>query len=226
MSEYASEMRLYDPDSEKPLYLNDDERKLFLEAAEKLENQSHSLLCEVLHWTGCRISEALELTPRRIDIDGRNIRFRTIKKRKYTKHGELKAPVFRSVPIANASGLARSLDLFFQIRKSKKTGVGLDDLLWPNQADPKRPMSRTTGWRIVKKVLDAAGIEGPQATAKGLRHGYGVAMIMGGLDIHTLKKRLGHENVETTAIYMQVLGKEAHSLEEDAWRKANENWGK
>ncbi|MEW7986755.1 MAG: site-specific integrase [Candidatus Thiodiazotropha sp.] len=223
MAEYASEMRLFDPETQERLYLDAKERERFLEAADKLENRSHCLLCEVIHWTGCRISEALELTPRRIDINNRVIRYRTIKKRKYTRQGELKAAVFRDVPISKE--LARHLDMFFHIRKARKTRKGLDSLLWPNQADPKRPVARTTGWRIIKRVLDAAGIEGPQATAKGLRHGYAVAMILGDLDVHILQKRLGHESVETTAIYLQVVGEEAHALEERAWKKANESWG-
>ncbi|MCU7860234.1 MAG: hypothetical protein KZQ86_10500 [Candidatus Thiodiazotropha sp. (ex Lucinoma kastoroae)] len=39
-------------------------------------------------------------------------------------------------------------------------------------------------------------------------------------------KRFGHESVETTSIYLQVVGEEAHSLEERAWKKANGSWGK
>ncbi|MEW8048789.1 MAG: site-specific integrase [Candidatus Thiodiazotropha sp.] len=222
MSEYASEMRLYDPESEERLYLDADERERFIDIADRLENRAHCLLCEVVHWTGCRISEALELTPRRINIDKRVIRYRTIKKRKYTRQGELKAPVFRDVPISKE--LARSLDMFFEIRKARKTRKGIDKLLWPNQADPLRPIARTTGWRIIKRALDKAKIEGPQATAKGLRHGYAVAMILGGLDVQILKKRLGHESADTTAIYLQVVGDEAHKLDGEAWKKANESW--
>ncbi len=222
MAEYASEMRLYDPETQERLYLDAKERERFLEVADKLDNRAHCLLCEVVHWTGCRISEALELTPRRIDIDNRVIRYRTIKKRKYTRQGELKAAVFRDVPISKE--LARSLDMCFEIRKARKTRKGLDDLLWPNQADPQRPIARTTGWRIIKRALDAAGVEGPQATAKGLRHGYAVAMILGGLDVRILQSRLGHESADTTAIYLQVVGDEAHQLDGDAWKKANANW--
>ncbi len=47
-------------------------------------------------------------------------------------------------------------------------------------------MTRSTGWRIVKRVLDQAGIEGRQATAKGGCRGFGAAMIMGGMEIRPL----------------------------------------
>jgi len=74
--------------------------------------------------------------------------------------------------------------------------------LWSNKSEPKKPISRSTGWRIVKSALESAGIKGSQATVKGLRHGYACAMILGGMDIYTLKTRLGHERAETTAIYL------------------------
>jgi len=222
VSQYASEMRLFDPDSGDRLYLDDGERKRFLDAALRLDNHAHRMLCEVLHWTGCRISEALALTPRQINPDKCVIRFRTLKKRKRTRQGELKAPVFRDVPIP--PDLANSLGLVFGIRKVRKSGRGVDLPLWPNQADRKRPMDRSTGWRIIKRVLDTAGIEGPQATAKGFRHGFAVAMILGGMDYRLLQQRLGHEQATTTAIYLQVMGQEAHDMQMEVWGRANKNW--
>lgn len=224
MAEYASEMRLFDPGTGDRLYMNEKERERFIAAARSLDNRSHWLFCELVHWTGCRISEALELTPRRIDTEALTVRFRTLKKNKYTKQGQLKAPVFRDIPLSE--DLILKLDLFFDIRKAKKTGKKVDALFWPNQADPKRPIARTTGWRIIKRALDAAGIEGPQATAKGFRHGYAVAMIKAGMSIYELKDRLGHESASTTAIYAQVVGQDAHELQMQYWEKANKNWGK
>jgi hypothetical protein len=40
-------------------------------------------LCAVLHDTGCRESELLEVTPERVDLTGGCIVFRTLKKRAY-----------------------------------------------------------------------------------------------------------------------------------------------
>ena len=48
--------------------------------------------------------------------------------------------------------------------------------------------------------MAAAGIEGPQACPRGLRHGYGVAAV------------LGHASLDTTAIYTTALGAEAREL--------------
>jgi len=48
-------------------------------------------LCAVLHTTGCRISEALALTPEQLDLPGRAMVFKTLKKRC--------SGVYRAVPV-------------------------------------------------------------------------------------------------------------------------------
>ncbi len=224
MAEYASEMRLFDPTTGDRLYVDEAERERFLKCSNRIHNIQHRMLCQVLHWTGCRVTEALGLSPRRINADKCVIRFRTIKKRKYTKQGELKAPVFRDVPIPK--DVAENLDIVFSLRRNRKSKKGLDLPLWPVRGDQKKPMGRVTAWRIVKRVMESAGIEGKQATTKGFRHEFAVSMILGGMDYRLLQKRLGHERPETTAIYLQVTGTEAYDLQMGYWDKANKNWKK
>lgn len=222
---YKSEMRLFDPATGQQLYLTSKERKRFIDAANELDNRQHRMFCHVLHWTGARLSEVLELTGQRINIEQSAITFRTLKKNKYTNKGELKKPSYRLVPVS--AELINSLDLLYGLRlMKKKKSPGLQKILWESKSDPKKPISRTTGWRIVKRVFERAGIEGVQATTKGLRHGYAVAMIEGGMDIYTLQKRMGHERAETTAIYLQVKGVEAYELQMQYWKRANKNWEK
>jgi integrase/recombinase XerD len=36
-----------------------------------------------------------------------------------------------------------------------------------------------TGWRAVHAVMENAGLDGPHASPKGLRHGFGVANAVG-----------------------------------------------
>ena len=54
-------------------------------------------------------------------------------------------------------------------------------------------MSRPTAWRMVKRVMARAGIKGAQATSKGLRHGFGIAMLSGEkpLPLNVLRDLLG-----------------------------------
>jgi site-specific recombinase XerD len=80
-------------------------------------------------------------------------------------------------------------------------------------------MSRPTAYRLIKRVMSRAGIEGKQATGKGLRHGYGVAMVTAArpLPIHVLAKAMGHSSTKTTEIYLQVIGQEERELFAGAW---------
>lgn len=131
--------------------------------------------------------------------------------------------MYRQIPVPVE--LIDSLDLLFDLRgKKRRCCNSLSLPLWPNQDDPTRPMSRATGWRIVKRVLGVAEITGSQASPKGFRHGFGVAMALGGRDIYTLQRLMGHERPETTAIYLQVIGQEAHDLQMNYWDRANKDW--
>src|SRR4051794_37476589 len=82
-------MRLHDARG-KRLYLTAEERVAFLAAAAKAARPVRTP-CGVLHTTGCRVSEALALTPERVDLAGEALVFETLKK--------LRRGVFRAVPV-------------------------------------------------------------------------------------------------------------------------------
>ena len=75
----------------KRKYLTLNEQQQFLKATSELERPEVRTFCDTLAYTGCRISEALALTPQRIDLSARAITFQTLKQR-----GKVR---FRSVPI-------------------------------------------------------------------------------------------------------------------------------
>ncbi len=186
---------LIDPQGRR-LYLTAAERSAFLAAATKAPREVRSF-CEVLHFTGCRISEALALTVKRIDLDGQALVFETLKKRR--------SGVYRAVPVPPR--LLDTLDLVHGVREARKSRG--DPMLWR--------WSRTTAWRRVKAVMGTAGIGGPHASPKGLRHGYGVAAIGATVPLNLLSKWMGHVAIETTAIYANALGEEQRSIAERMW---------
>ena len=185
-------------ESGRRLYLTPDERQRFREAARAQPDHKTRTLCQLLYYTGCRISEALEMAPERIDWQEQAAIFRTLKKK-----GRNRDKIFRRVPLPAA--YLDELDLIHQL-KGKRPGNGL---LWP--------VSRATAWRKIKGVLELAEIEGAHANPKGLRHGFGVAHALSRTPLPVLQRWMGHSDPKTTAIYMQVIGEEAHQLAGAVW---------
>ena len=96
--------------------------------------------------------------------------------------------------------------LVFDLRARHKRGRDFNQ--------PLRSMSRPTAYRLVKRVMARAGI-----TGKGLRHGFGVAMVTGDkpLPIHMLSRLMDHSDTQTTEIYLQVVGQEVRQLVAETW---------
>jgi integrase/recombinase XerD len=133
------------------------ERDAFLRAAELADRQVRTL-CMTLAYAGCRLSKALALTADRVDLAAGVLVIESLKKRQ--------RGIYRAVPVPPA--LLDALDLVHGIRERQaKRGKGRGDRLWP--------WSRMTGWRAVHAVMQAARLDGPHASPKGLRHGFGVA---------------------------------------------------
>lgn len=192
------EMRLFDATGAR-LYFTAEERAAFLAAARKMPRETRSF-CGVLHWTGCRISEALALTPARIDLSGHAIVFETLKKRR--------KGVFRSVPCP--AEFLDDLDIIHGLRQLQARGGRKQDRLWP--------WSRMTGYTRIMEVIRAAGIpDGPHASPKGLRHGFGVNAVVRGVPLNNLQKWLGHAQLSTTSIYANAIGQEERDIAQRMW---------
>jgi integrase/recombinase XerD len=184
------ELALFDTTGERK-YLCAKEVPRFLNAARQEDGETDAF-CRLLVYTGCRVSEALALTPRRLDPETGRVVFRTLKRR----HS-----IFRAVPVP--------LDLMLALRRIAAARAK-DAPLWR--------WSRQTAWRRVKRVMESAGIAGAHAMPKGLRHGFGVANAEGNVPMATTQKWLGHAKLETTAIYQQAVGREEAALARRVWR--------
>ncbi len=73
------------------------------------------------------------------------------------------------------------------------------------------------GWKHIKSVMALADIEGDHATPKGLRHAFGVRMAQKTRNPRLIQKLLGHKYLETTAIYMDLVGEEERAEVIGAW---------
>ena len=184
-------------------YLNAAERQRFYEALACVDHPAERTFCKLIFWTGCRISEALQMTGGHVDIDAGTVVIRSLK-----KHGRLKGRHFRvlHVPrylvkeLAAVHGLG-CLSSGLHSRTSRR--------LWN--------FTRQRGWKLIKRVMRRAGIDGSRATARGLRHGFGVHAILSGVPQTTLQRWLGHASLETTGIYVAVMGTEERHLARRMW---------
>jgi integrase/recombinase XerD len=169
-------------------YLSGAERARFLGAADRLAPPMQAL-CHVLAYAGCRISEALSLTIHQVDAETLALTIRTLKRRRV---------VFRVVPVPQAV-----------IDRLQLLPLDADGRFWP--------MHRVTAWRVVKATMRRAGIAGPMACPKGLRHGFGVRAAGQNVPPNLIQRWMGHASPATTAIYLDAVGVEERRFASRMW---------
>ena len=177
-------------------YLNTDERERFIRAAAVLDGPTRALCLTLLH-SGCRLSEALNLTIANVQVSERVLLVRSLKKRG--------AMVVRQVPIP--------VELLNLLLALPSCSARVDDQC----SMPLWNWHRTWAWMRIKHTMAIAGIVGPHATPRGLRHGFGVHAVQSGVPLNLVQKWLGHSHISTTAIYTDAVGPEERTIAERMW---------
>jgi len=139
-------------------YLTPKERDLFKEAAMQEDGKTRTFCLMLLH-TGCRISEVLNLIYQNVDYSSKAVTVKTLKQRK--------DGVFRQIPLPE--DYLDELNLVFNFKKNKNLKKFRTKLIWS--------WTRQGGHKKVVAIMKRAGIEGIQATPKGLRHGFAIACL-------------------------------------------------
>lgn len=186
---------LYTADGRRK-YLTASERAAFIRAAYREPRHTRTFGLVMVH-TGCRLSEALALMADRVDMENGALVFETLKKRR--------RGIYRAVPVP--PDLIEALDLAHGLRD------GYVGRLWP--------WSRATGWRRIKAIMASAGIDGPQASPKGLRHGYAIHALHSHAPLNLVQRWLGHAQLSTTAIYADATGDEERAIAARMWSAAS-----
>lgn len=195
-SDYSESISLYGSSGRK--YLNGAERRRALAAMGRLPTDQ-ALFALMLAWTGARISEVLALRRSSIQIESSVVAIQTLKRRAYK---------VREVPIPRR--LVRRINRHFRLAHPERCRSKACDRLWP--------WSRTTGWRIIKHVMCLARVAGTYATARGLRHSFGIGAIQAGVPLTLVQRWMGHARLSTTAIYLDVSGPEEIAFARQFWR--------
>ena len=181
----------------KRKYLTAEELGRFLKVAAVQERAELRTFCLVLAYTGCRPAEALELTAENIDLSEKTIILRTLKQ---------KSIKYRSIPIPE--NVLEALELVHGIRRAKRV---------KQTPPPLFPWKYNQAYKLIKKIMKAAEIEGAQATIKGLRHGFGIRAAEKTRNPRLVQKWLGHTSLENTIIYMDAIGQEERNAALSMW---------
>jgi len=184
----------------KRKYLTAQERNRLLASADNMAPYI-ATLCWTVAATGLRISEALALSPANIDFESRMMVTRCLKKRQDN--------VFRAVPVPD-----ELLEALVRVHAIDAAVAGEDRrLLWP--------VSRMTAYRWIRRAMAQAGVIGPHAMPKGLRHGFGVSAIQSGVPLNMVQRWLGHADIRTTSIYTYAMGPEERAIASKMWETYN-----
>lgn len=190
----ASRERTLLNSEELPFYLLMPEVERLLNAT---LNDRHRLLWDFVWHTGARISEALQVRPKDLILDGQATSSVSLVSLKLGNRKKKGADIRREVPITDM-GFVQALQRHIKTHTIKKLSPLFD-------------LSRKTAYAAIKRNAKAAGLP-HNVTPHTLRHSYAVNLLLHGLQITLIKRYLGHTRLGTTEIYLQVLGRDTAHL--------------
>jgi integrase/recombinase XerD len=144
-------------------------------------------LLELMYATGLRISEAISLTHRDLNLRSRIIRC----------HG--KGNKERLVPISE-SALRRVQQYISTL--SPRRQPALNSFVFLNQ---DRPLTRQFTWALINQYATKAGLN--NVTPHSLRHAFATQLLENGASTVFVQALLGHQHITTTEIYTRVSTK-------------------
>ncbi|MCB0516818.1 MAG: site-specific integrase [Bacteroidetes bacterium] len=185
----------------KRKYMTLEERQHFFHSVDKALKREQRPFALMLYWSGCRISEALAVQVQHIDYSEGGVRFNTLKRRR--------SDIYRFVPLP-PSFLIKLDDVYNIKALQKQGGKVLEQRIWD--------FTRRCGANYIKRVMDTAGIEGVQATAKGLRHSFVIAHQQNRTPAHMIQKWAGWSTPAMLQVYGAAMGEEEKELAAALWK--------
>ena len=147
----------------------------------QIENPKHKLIIALSYTAGLRVSEAVNLKVKDINLD------------------EL------TIHIKNAKGKKDRLTIF-----SEKIKLPLQKLIvlkdkndYVFESERGGKLSERTAQIIFEKALFKSGIK-KEASFHSLRHSFATHLLENGTDVRYVQELLGHANIRTTQIYTHI----------------------
>jgi len=186
----------------------------------------YKIMGDITYGGGLRLMECLRLRVKDIDFENLSITLRATKSNKdrVTCLSEMVVPKLRMHlekvrAIHNedlANGLGEVEMPYAYDRKSPKAGLEWGwQYVFPAAGLSRDPRSgrigrhhifETSYQRAVKDAVKAAGIVKSPVGVHTLRHSFATHLYQAGVDIRTIQELLGHQKLETTMIYVHLLG--------------------
>ncbi|MBB3109213.1 integrase/recombinase XerD [Paenibacillus phyllosphaerae] len=189
---YDPSVHLTTPKQEKrtPHIMSVDDIELLLAApnASMPAGLRDKAMLEVLYATGIRVSELISLS-----MDDLNISLGFIR---CVSSGVKE----RIIPLGKLACDALSVYLAHG-RPHLMKAEQQDPALFLNQQGTG--MTRQGFWKIIKKYAKEAGIAG-EITPHTLRHSFAAHLLENGADLRSVQEMLGHADISTTQIYIQM----------------------
>lgn len=146
-----------------------------------IKNPKHNLLIALSYGAGLRVSEAINLKVKDLDLEGLTIHLRQAKGK---KDRLTVFPERLKNEIGKLMAMKKKNDFVFESER----GGGLTE---------------RTAQKIFENALASADIKKP-ATFHSLRHSFATHLLENGVDVRYVQELLGHANIRTTQIYTKV----------------------
>lgn len=179
-----------------PKFLTREEVDLMIEAAEHNPDARHkrtAAMLKLMYACGLRVSELVCLPLNCINFDRRQI----IVKGKGSKE--------RIVPVAEAA--LKEILAYLPVRESLLEGKE-KPFLFPSTTAGGGHITRDGFFKNLKNLAVLAGIPPEKISPHVLRHSFATHLLNRDVDLRSLQKMLGHEDISTTEIYTHILSDE------------------
>ena len=173
------------------LTLDEIERMLDAIDLSKDEGQRNLAIIEVLYGSGLRVSELINLKLSNVHIDEKYMLV------------EGKGSKQRLVPLSDEA--IKQIEFWMQDRCHLSIKPGNEDYLFLNRRGAK--LTRVMILIIVKDLAERAGIK-KNISPHTFRHSFATHLLEGGANLRMIQMMLGHENLATTQIYLDLTEEE------------------
>lgn len=142
-------------------------------------------MIELLYATGIRVSEMVSLELSDVNINMGYIRCRSSQKSRIIPMGKM---------------ASKALEQYIQNGRNKLINDP-EDALFLNYYGKR--ISRQGFWKIIKQYTGSLDVD-HEITPHTLRHSFALHLIQNGADLKSVQEMLGHSDVSTTQIYLEM----------------------